>query len=383
MHYLKVRGFLGIKIAEVQLDGLTVLIGAQAAGKSVMARLVYFFNQYFSDFDTAAVANNEHKKSYDKRKKQEFYQIFPQYSWEKTKFTIKYRKNEHEIEISSDENSSVIEINTSPSVSAYFRSLKSAFKKFSEVGSGSIATPSRIRMSFEFREYMNRTGAFQFEPALFVPAARSFYATIRDEIFSILALDEKIDRIILQFGDFYEAEKSENIRRRRSYPEEYFSSIVKGNFERASGRDWIVMERGRIELSRASSGQQEAVPLLFAIDRFPRSGRTLIIEEPEAHLFPSAQVKILEFMVEQCVSKCCNIMLTTHSPYLLSALNNHILAFDKNEPGGIAFEKVKVYSIEDGISKNLLDEEARLIDAGYIDSVSEEISTKFISLIEK
>ncbi len=51
MHRLKVRGFLGVEEADIVVDGLTVLIGAQASGKSVIAKLIYFFNEYFADFD--------------------------------------------------------------------------------------------------------------------------------------------------------------------------------------------------------------------------------------------------------------------------------------------------------------------------------------------
>ena len=133
-----------------------------------------------------------------------------------------------------------------------------------------------------------------YESALFVPASRLFYATLRDEIFSILALNEKIDRIMLKFGEFYENAKAQIWRspRWREYvhSSRYFKRILEGKFIRESGQDWLQMAHGRIELSRASSGQQEALPLLVSILRFPGRNRTLIIEEPEAHLFPEAQV---------------------------------------------------------------------------------------------
>ena len=383
MHRLLVRGFLGIKQAEITLEGLTVLIGAQASGKSVLARLVYFFNEYFADFNITAISNNEHKKTYDKKKKDEFYKIFPQYSWERSEFYIEYSIHEHIVRVYSKENSSIIDIETSASVAKHFRTLKSAYKRASEHEYDHDLAP-RINVRYAFREYMNNSGLTQYEPALFVPAARSFYATIRDEIFSILALDEKLDHIILKFGEFYEATKTRmyrNPRYIRYIRSASFKRIVKGSFERTNGQDWIRMDHGSIELSRASSGQQEAIPLLFAILAFPRARRTLIIEEPEAHLFPEAQIEVLDFMIRQLGRLGGNIMFTTHSPYLLSALNNHILMHERGGRAGISLEMVEAYSLVSGVSKSLIDQEMGLISAEYIDSVSEKISDRFSALV--
>ena len=386
MHKLRIVGFLGIKNAEIELNGLTVLIGAQASGKSVIARLIYFCNEYFSDFDITTISNNEHKSTYDKRKKEEFYKIFPQYSWERTKFEITYFNDMHRVSISSGAGSGVIEIQTSPSVAYHFRSLKNQFKKFAERDETGNSLP-KVRQRLAFREFAHNEKLIQYESALFVPAARSFYATMRDEIFSILAIDDKIDHIILKFGEFYESAKARSIRlpRFRQFVGDAgpFRSIVKAKYERENGQDWLLMDHGRIELSKASSGQQEAIPMLFAIWSFPRKGRTLIIEEPEAHLFPAAQVEVLDLMVRQLRRRGGNVMFTTHSPYLLSSLNNHILGFDKAGDSGISISEVRAYSIESGVSQSLIDCDVGLISADYIDSVSDSISERFSDLLQE
>ena len=381
MHRLKVEGFLGITRADISVDCLTVVIGPQASGKSVLARLIYFFNEYLANFDITAISNNEHKKVYDKRKRIEFYNIFPPYSWEENEFIIEYSHDCHKITVTSVKNSRTIEIKTSPSVALHFRTLKDQFKKFTDLDDNENSIP-RLRVAFAFREFLRYTPAIQHESALFVPAARSFYATIRDEIFSILALDEKIDHMILQFGEFYETAKARALRTKHyeKYTE-FFDRIIKGQFERHGGQDWLAMDHGRIEISRASSGQQEALPLLFAILEFPRHRRTLIIEEPEAHLFPGSQVEVLKFMIRQLNTRGGNIMFTTHSPYLLSSLNNHILAYGKGGEG-ISPSKVQAYAISGGMSESLVDSELGLVSAEYIDSVSDEIAERFVELIE-
>lgn len=271
MHHLRIQGFLGIRDAEIILDGLTVLIGSQASGKSVIARLIYFFNEYFADFNVTVISKNEHKSSYDRRKREEFYKIFPQYSWENNEFTITYSNEHHEVMVHSRESSSIIDIATSPSVAAHFRSLNIAYRRTYEdfeKHEKEQDFPPRLRVRFAFRETMRKSDLVQYEPALFVPAARSFYATIRDEIFSILALDEKIDHIILKFGEFYEATKGRLTRLNRHHRytrSAQFKRIIKGSFEREGGQDWLRMDHGSIEMSKASSGQQEALPLLLSI----------------------------------------------------------------------------------------------------------------------
>lgn len=393
MQKIKINNFLGIVEAEVCLDGLTVLIGPQATGKSIIARLFYFFNEYFSGFDDLSLLRNEHKKTYDARKKSDFYKIFPQYSWRKNQFEIEYQKGGYSISLRSAADSEQLELTSSKSVADYFRGIKSSYREFIENVSG-VERHSPTRALRDFRRYRSETYGADFESPLFVPAARSFYATLRQEVFSILSLDEKIDRIIMQFGDFYENAKlgfrslpsnqakiqvrfpSSSIERR------YFQDIVKGQYLRVDDRDWIEMERGRIELNKASSGQQEAVPLLFAIGRFPSEGRTLIIEEPEAHLFPESQIRVLDFIVRQAVNRKTDILFTTHSPYLLSALNNYIVRGQNRHERGIAADKVKAYALSGGKCASIVDSETSLISADYIDSVSEKIAEEFYAALE-
>lgn len=74
-------------------------------------------------------------------------------------------------------------------------------------------------------------------------------------------------------------------------------------------------------------------------------------------------------------------MFTTHSPYLLSALNNHIVTHERNASRGISLEKVQAYAIVNGESQSLVDEDVGLISAEYIDSVSEKIANRFSDLV--
>ena len=396
MQTLVVEGFLGLKEAKIELNSVTVIIGEQATGKSIVARLFFFFNEYLANFDKISHLT-ELKKNYDEKMTREFSEIFPSYSWEESKFEIEYTNSEHRISLSSAKKSNIIKINTSKSIADFSRNLKKQYRAVkSEFDEEQIG---HLRMSRAFRLHQREVGMERHESALFVPAARSFYATLRDEIFSLLALESKLEKIIIQFGDFYERAKlrhdivrdnlspgtARQVKRRelslhRRIEEEnrYFSDIVKGNFKKIGGRDWLVLDSGdRIEMSRASSGQQEATPLLMAISQFPSRNRTLIIEEPEAHLFPSAQVKILDYIILQAIRHTTSVLFTTHSPYLLSAINNFLIRDKANMKPSLRVDQVRSYSLDGGYSSSLIDQSSELISADYIDSVSEDIAAEF------
>ena len=77
---------------------------------------------------------------------------------------------------------------------------------------------------------------------------------------------------------------------------------------------FIVNEKQSIELIQASSGQQEALPMLqtlAVLSIFSRNTFTFI-EEPEAHLFPIAQKYIVQIIAFLYNLNNINF-ITTHS----------------------------------------------------------------------
>src|SRR5690606_22710135 len=71
-------------------------------------------------------------------------------------------------------------------------------------------------------------------------------------------------------------------------------AIISGDYELKDEQDWILSKGRRINLANASSGQQEALPMLLTLCVWPllrarENGSMYFIEEPEAHLFPTSQ----------------------------------------------------------------------------------------------
>ena len=85
-----------------------------------------------------------------------------------------------------------------------------------------------------------------------------------------------------------------------------------------------------IPLHRASSTVSELAPLFLYLKYTVEPGSVLIIEEPEAHLHPGNQRILARFLVK-LIRKGVNIIITTHSEYLLEQLSSYIM-LSKIEP---------------------------------------------------
>jgi hypothetical protein len=179
---------------------------------------------------------------------------------------------------------------------------------------------------------------------------------------------------------------------------------------------FLAFDGRHLPLPLLSSGTQELLPmfnmmnyLAFHTEHFYARSNSIrvsaladmseysplvYLEEPEAHVFPSTQhelVKLFAWLANDAVLSF-DWIITTHSPYILSAFNNLIYAGQlgqdetisrkipieeqyRIEPGRFA-----AYSIHDGIREPILSKSG-LIDGEYLDSVSEEIGKEFDSLL--
>ncbi len=127
---------------------------------------------------------------------------------------------------------------------------------------------------------------------------------------------------------------------------------------------------------------------------FPDERVMLFIEEPEAHLFPVSQKHVVSLFGLIYNNTQHGYVITTHSPYILTAINNMILAKDIATQYGedslqgimelqftIAYEDVRAYTIEDGVLVSIRDNNTRLIGENVIDSVSDEFGADFDALV--
>jgi len=88
----------------------------------------------------------------------------------------------------------------------------------------------------------------------------------------------------------------------------------------------------------------------------------LHIEEPELSLYPDAQCKLIDFIVEQCFisnlkDREMTLTIATHSPYIINQLNVLLRAYQRNklfDKAAIDPENLAVYRIYEGKLQNLI-----------------------------
>jgi len=81
-----------------------------------------------------------------------------------------------------------------------------------------------------------------------------------------------------------------------------------------------------VPLVRLSSMISELAPVVLYLRYVLRPGHQLIIEEPEAHLHPRSQRAFANALAALQVEGNVNVLITTHSDYLLTEINNFIRA---------------------------------------------------------
>lgn len=272
--------------------------------------------------------------------------------------------------------------------------LMSKFEEFSIVAY--FNSDSYINYSSEEGNIVYEDGSFSFDDTatqtshnLYIPAERFFISTFSRSIATLVLAKAPIPQTLLEFASLYEKAKNQSA----NYQVPIFNLIFQSG---ETSEKLVLVDHDKvIPFSSASSGIQSVVPLLMVIDYITKEhpNEHIVVEEPELNLFPQTQVDLLHYIV----SKCRSLTITTHSPYLLSALNNMIEASNvlKLHPEKeaeitmlipkeclIDYDKVTAYKIENGNIISILDEEYHIIVADQIDAISDKEGRIFSELLD-
>lgn len=412
MEKLIIENFGGLKRLEIEFKSINILIGPQASGKSIAVKLSYFFKTFFSEIFNS-IESGETKRDLDKRQIDRFINYFPKDSWIKGSFKIEYENNGFLIVIEKADGGQLV-FGYSKNLKEIIEKGRRLFKEDQKDLGQSQRNPSFIRrrnIRIKYNQIISSevseiSGYNQY----FIPAGRSFFANIQSTIFSFLSDNRSLDPFLIEFGAFYEDFKQLSLRfqedksKRKDGFDRLISQIMNGEYLREKEKDYLVHRDGRkVNLLNASSGQQETLPLVVVLKalgkyRLSPVGATLYIEEPEAHLFPTSQMKMVKLLTRTFNSKSLNsqIIVTTHSPYILSSFNNLLQAgvilesnLDNSELFNVVPEVeiidpnvLTAYSLRNGIGEKIINDETRLISSNILDYVSDEISLEFGQLLD-
>ncbi|MFK7774995.1 MAG: AAA family ATPase [Saprospiraceae bacterium] len=363
---LIVKNFGPIKDVELELGKVNVFIGEQAGGKSTLAKLIAIFRDW--DFLEEKL---DYKTFFHQYKIGNYFSKETQISYKCEGYRISFLNSKISIDFSSQ------------------------LKK--KLDDRSILRDIIITDTENRPEYLTQFVIItnSIKPSVYFPAERVFISLLSSSIFSLLNNKIALPQFLIRFGSNYQVAKNsyENL----SFPK------FKISYENSNQNDLITFRNKKIKVENSSSGLQALLPLIlvteynhsYGVNKF--TDLSYIVEEPELNLYPKIQKTLIEFLVERCSKNGNNLILTTHSPYILTAISNLILAGNtlKQNPKlkkeiiklvpekyHLNFEDVQAYYVENGKVSSIMDKEYQTIDASPIDDVSDDLGETFDKLLD-
>lgn len=358
---LIVRNFGPIESCELIVKPILCFIGPQASGKSTLSKLIYFcrslcfrlaeFLVKGLELDEAQVDHVGLTKLIRARFDATFGPVRP-----RPDTRIEFRYNADAWIVFSQDNPAkpYFDPQFSPSIQSELDQIvaecRAAFPIDQRTPSRTASALAESPLVEQRRQYVEARCKGIFSIAhwpLFVPAGRSLISMLSDQLQNVDAklLDGPLRAFIWNVNQFKSRFTSslEDVWARfqatktKVGPDSLVQavirvvgSILKGSYEQEGSAGSIRFAPNEsVKINFSSSGQQESLWLLLwlfltAMDGTPDH---LLLEEPEAHLFPDAQRQLVELFVRMHNELGCQFTITTHSPYILSSLNNLLHAY--------------------------------------------------------
>ncbi|MEM9671150.1 MAG: AAA family ATPase [Bacteroidota bacterium] len=228
----------------------------------------------------------------------------------------------------------------------------------------------------------------------YIPAERILLSMVAESIFGLMSNDVSIAECIKDFGAHFESARRKINQLSIPFLDSKYNYSDKSNFITFS-------DGAKVKLEQASSGLQSIIPLLLVVESNTIdesvTKKCFVLEEPELNLYPTVQKELIEFIVERINKSKDKLIITTHSPYVLTSLDNLIQASNAAkvnpeqkekvveivpEEKWVDFDRVACYYFEEGTCRSTLDTENQTIGASNIDDVSEELGKTFDQLLE-
>lgn len=426
MQKIEIKNFGPVKEISLEIKDFILLIGPQASGKSTIAKTIFFFKSLNDDlvkYVMSALEKDDYSKpigSFAKTVRRKFIEYFG-LSLHLDNIYLKYYYTDNVwISITLEKKHSYITPNFSNSFELKIKQLiddAEVFSNSTKINNPLLLTSKDLlQTENRKREFISKITKdcnvlFSDErELLFIPAGRSLLATLADQLQFIEP--KKLDFLMRTFvtkinllkplfnqslADIIKARKlltlSEIDMVRTKLAEEIIQRILKGKYQFDKDGEKIYIDNTDkfVKLNFASSGQQESlwILLLLFIIILEQQNVFVVIEEPEAHLFPEAQKEISALIALLSNMKQSQVIITTHSPYILASINNLILAHKvgKKHPEKVThrinknlwINRDKIYAamVQSGVVSEVIDPEFEIIQQEHIDSVSHIINNEF------
>lgn len=401
MRRLEINNFLTINHVDIEILPLTILIGEQAQGKSIIAKLAYYLERVFTHHILLSYLYDKDTFDLVESAKEDFIKCFPKYAWCNSEFSIRYSKDNAAVNVDYVNNNLTIILN-SYTEHSYSKARKESADKLSALSGEAAEKINKIDILVQNIHLLppETSGS-----SIFIPAARTVFSSVlKKNVFSLIRNDIQLDHFLVEFANAYNAQIRQGYAVDKTKPLAPFNlpenteTLLCGKYFYNEEEDYLMCDHGKVLIENASSGQQEILPLLCTI--YGKANYTsIVIEEPEAHLFPTSQKAIISILAQFTNLNTTDgfVFITTHSPYILSAANNHLLAGQAvdapehireninkiiHESAWLHRKQIAAYSIKHGIILDIMDTDSGLIDGRAIDEASAIIEREFSAITD-
>lgn len=444
---LEITNFGPVRRASINIRPVLILIGQQASGKSTVAKLIYFFQslsaEFFSRYYQSSGEGVDMTQDLIIPIREKFYDFFGStfhlpdfeivYYYEDNRYltlslTARKKINAH----FSDTFFTKRDLSELRGYKKMLLQLKTELANMDNVAKKVALDERHLNYLHQLADKINALFCSENNDSLFILAGRNATIGYSETFENMLqqsiqknieeqghrafetkeqTIDEtlmlsfmqrvvKMRQAFINLGNFEGMIAHANVRLkpRLKLANKLIREVLHGQYSNSEFGERIVHPgQGYVYLKNASSGQQESIRILQDAFLSIYQGNKLlrIVEEPEAHLFPEAQMSTIQLLVLMLNSAPSgHLILTTHSPYTLTVINNLIYAakVGAQHPEQansiiqkelwLPLEKVSAYILQDGEASDIIDADLGEIKAELIDSISNVINQQYDQLLQ-
>jgi predicted ATPase len=418
---LIVKNFGPLNDIEIEVREMVTFIGAQASGKSTIAKLL-------SIFEDENFRKDEKITFEDELKKYNIFSYLSEYTYiEYSKGIVIHKISGFIFKFLYSKKNGAFKINFREKLK---KNILENFSKYKNVEDSKIAKEFELitiidsltskkdidhtkmlnvfKNSIEepitgedfesfFKVYeeqlFKKTGISVIYDSTYIPTERNFLHLIAENTLGLINNNVQIPKHLLESGQDYE----KALQKVKELPLSIIDKKI--TYKREGKTSYIYHnETEKVDLLESASGLQSIIPILLLVE-YAKSLKgeynfNFVVEEPELNLYPKAQHELIKYLVKNCLLERRNLILTTHSPFVLASINNLLLAYEKGQSKPKEVNKIIkkeswlnpkkfiAYQLKNGKAYKIMNDKLGQIKENMIDTISDEFSDEFDKLLD-
>jgi AAA15 family ATPase/GTPase len=402
MQRIIVKNFGPLKDLDLEIKDFMVFIGPNASGKSTLAKLIYFFLKVPENISKAylesfGLTNEELKTaicvSYWSFLSYDFSSIFGSDSYIKFEYDsekyIEFNPSpppHHTVTFSVDYSGKI------DGILDYLNQLKSFFE--TKIKDTNTHTVDFTTLKYSFGDEVKSVLNLEFNNQILLK--KYYFPDGRGNInfdSQYLPVYQKSFLDIAAEAQFFLRDILE-----RGIKKEELVDIIGGKIKKIDSNRFGLQidDKHDVVYQLLSSGQKEVywfLVCLFQIYKKDEPNR-LFIEEPESHLFPDKQKNLIKFLTQLFNKSHSELLITTHSHYIIGAVNVLVNAhrIGQNHPDEVEKiiskdlwldkERIFVGRLKDGKLESVYSSEGEIFEHEELTQTSGILNEEYSQLLD-